>query len=253
MKTWIAVFAALCASSVLAVKEGDSRAAVLAELGKPQGKATMGRLETLIYPGGKIELENGTVTYIDAGFEETAKKAAADAAFASEQKARGLIERGGQWVTAEQARSLDEQKAADERLKVEVARRQAELESARNAARPAATTPSASSRVKVIRDQGQRVEIASLLQPGKVTIVDFFADWCGPCRALTPLLEHHVAKHADVYLCKVDIVKWGTPVTAQHRINSVPYVCVYGRDGRLVGTPTHDGAKITAHIEQALK
>ena len=71
-----------------------------------------------------------------------------------------------------------------------------------------------------------------------VTLVDFFAEWCGPCRTLTPVLEE-IAKELSgkVKIGKLDIDK--SPVIAkEHHVTSVPTIILF-RDGqeinRLVG------------------
>lgn len=83
---------------------------------------------------------------------------------------------------------------------------------------------------------GSRVEIAKHLVSGQVTVIDFYADWCGPCRMISPYLEKLAKDDPDVVLRKVDIVKWGTPVAEQYQITSIPRIDVYDRAGKLVGT-----------------
>ena len=51
----------LCATPLLALKHGDSREAVIAELGEPQSKMSSGRREVLNYPGGRVMLIDGKV------------------------------------------------------------------------------------------------------------------------------------------------------------------------------------------------
>jgi putative thioredoxin len=55
-----------------------------------------------------------------------------------------------------------------------------------------------------------------------LVIVDFWAEWCGPCKTLTPLLERLVAAHAPrVKLVKIDVDK-NPAISAQFRIQSIP-------------------------------
>jgi len=44
-----------------------------------------------------------------------------------------------------------------------------------------------------------------VLQSDKAVIVDFWAEWCGPCHAVAPVLEKIVEEHDDVVLVKVNI------------------------------------------------
>ena len=83
---------------------------------------------------------------------------------------------------------------------------------------------------------GAAVDITKHLAPGNVTIVDFYADWCGPCKQLSPSLEQMANADPQIALRKIDIVNWNTAVAKQYSIHSIPQVNVYNRGGDLVGT-----------------
>ena len=59
----------------------------------------------------------------------------------------------------------------------------------------------------------------------KLVILDFFAEWCGPCKALTPMLEKVAAEYADkgVALVKVDVDQ-DKFIAAQFQVQSIPTV-----------------------------
>ena len=63
-------------------------------------------------------------------------------------------------------------------------------------------------------------------------VVDFWADWCGPCHALAPVLEQAIAEHpGDVELVKVD-VDANRGLSQRFGVSGIPAVKGF-RDGRL--------------------
>ncbi len=100
---------------------------------------------------------------------------------------------------------------------------------------PAAVVAGRGQQVEVI-SHGAQVDITKHLALGNVTVVDFYADWCGPCKQLSPSLEQMARTDPEIALRKIDIVNWNTAVAKQHNIRSIPQVNVYNRGGSLVGT-----------------
>jgi len=99
---------------------------------------------------------------------------------------------------------------------------------------------------------GAQVDISQHLVLGSVTVIDFYADWCGPCRQLSPSLEQMARNDPEIALRKIDIVNWKTAVVQQFNIHSIPQVNVYDRNGRLVGTALGvDFEKVKSYVAQA--
>ncbi len=100
---------------------------------------------------------------------------------------------------------------------------------------------------------GQVVDLEQCAVKGGVTIFDFYADWCGPCQQMAPHVEALVEQHDRVFLRKINIEDWGSPVAKQHHIRSIPALWVYGKDGKLFKKPGSDFQALQLALEEALK
>lgn len=86
---------------------------------------------------------------------------------------------------------------------------------------------------KNINKGGSAVEVTDFLIPGRINIVDFYADWCGPCKALAPKLEAQ-SKNTKYAVLKVDIADWNSPVARKYQLQSIPHLKVYDGTGKLL-------------------
>ena len=116
---------------------------------------------------------------------------------------------------------------------------------------PPAVVAGRGQKVEVI-SHGAPVDISKHLALGNVTVVDFYADWCGPCRHISPSLEQMARSDPEIALRKIDIVNWKTAVVKQYNIRSIPQVNIYNRGGRLVGTVVGaDIQEVKRYVAQA--
>ncbi|MFD1715135.1 thioredoxin [Amnibacterium flavum] len=102
------------------------------------------------------------------------------------------------------------------------------------------------SSLKEVTDANFEQEV---LSSGKTVIVDFWAEWCGPCRRVGPILEQIAVENSD----KIEVVKLNVddnPQTAaKYHITSIPAMKVY-QGGEVVKSVI--GAKPKPALESEL-
>jgi thiol-disulfide isomerase/thioredoxin len=88
-----------------------------------------------------------------------------------------------------------------------------------------------------VRDLSAAEALAGLERhaaPGRVTVFDFQAPWCAPCRNLEGHLRLRLAAEPDLAVRRIDVPSWEGPIVDRYLadIPGLPYVILYDRDGR---------------------
>jgi thioredoxin 1 len=56
-----------------------------------------------------------------------------------------------------------------------------------------------------------------------LVVIDLYADWCGPCRMLAPVIEELAAEYPDVKFCKINVDN-ERELAMQFRVESIPMI-----------------------------
>ncbi|XP_062594811.1 uncharacterized protein LOC134256177 isoform X3 [Saccostrea cucullata] len=57
----------------------------------------------------------------------------------------------------------------------------------------------------MVRLLANKAQFDAVIAEGKLTVVDFYATWCGPCKMIAPIIEEMEAFNPDVNFVKVDV------------------------------------------------
>ena len=116
-------------------------------------------------------------------------------------------------------------------------------------------------------ENGEKASLSDYVGKGKYTLVDFWASWCGPCRAETPVLAEVYKQYKDKGLQLLGVAVWDDPAdtkkaieelksdwpqilnaqsipTDLYGINGIPHIILFGPDGTIVARDLRgDGLK----------
>ncbi len=88
----------------------------------------------------------------------------------------------------------------------------------------------------------------TVLRSGKTVLVDFWAEWCGPCRMLAPVIEEIARDHAEITVGKVNVDEQPA-LASMFGITSIPTVIVF-KNGQVSDSSV--GFRQKSELEQML-
>jgi thioredoxin len=91
--------------------------------------------------------------------------------------------------------------------------------------------------------------IDAAIEADGITLIDWWASWCGPCRAFAPVYEAASERHPDIVFAKID-TEAQPQLSANAQITSIPTLMIF-RDGFLVYS--RPGALPAPALEQLIE
>lgn len=123
-------------------------------------------------------------------------------------------------------------------------------------------------------EDGGKVSLSDYVGKGKYTLVDFWASWCGPCRAETPVIAGLYNQYKDKGLEVLGVAVWDKPdatkkaieelkitwpqilngqeiPTKKYGINGIPHIILFGPDGTIVARDLR-GDQMIAKVKEVM-
>lgn len=93
-----------------------------------------------------------------------------------------------------------------------------------------------------------------VLQSDKPVLVDFYADWCGPCKMMAPVVERMAEEMSDLIKVRKVNVDEESELAVQYRVVSIPAFLVF-KDGEVKATCVGavSAADLTEKVKKAIE
>ena len=98
--------------------------------------------------------------------------------------------------------------------------------------------------LKVTKDNFETVKASD-----KTVLIDFYADWCGPCRMVSPIIDEIAEERDDILVCKINVDD-EPELASQFEVFSIPTLVVM-KNGEVVDKAI--GAKPKTQILEMLE
>ncbi len=93
---------------------------------------------------------------------------------------------------------------------------------------------------KNIKEENKKVSVLKVtsknfeeevLNSNEFVIVDFYADWCGPCKMMSPIMEEIAGEADNAKVCKVNVDE-AQDLAVQYNVMSIPTIIIF-KDGEI--------------------
>ena len=84
----------------------------------------------------------------------------------------------------------------------------------------------------MVKHINEKSFLKEVLESKGICIVDFYANWCGPCMMLSPILEEVANSRAGYNVLKIDVDE-NQKLAVDMEIDTIPTICIY-KNGKLM-------------------
>ena len=122
-------------------------------------------------------------------------------------------------------------------------------------ANSAASAPAHEPDIKDASTKGDDFVISNVVQKGRVTVIDFWSEWCAPCEDISKMMTRLAKKHSGLSVRKVEVPDFECAAAKTHLKNvaGLPVIWIYGKNGERVAVfESAEFKKIEQAIEKAL-
>lgn len=103
-------------------------------------------------------------------------------------------------------------------------------------------------------EAGAMVDVEKSLAIGFVTVVDFWAEYCAPCKTIEAELMAGIADFPDIVVRKVNVGPGDSEVAKAYKLGGLPHLRIFDRKGRLryqlVGDDAHEAAAAAKKLHE---